>query len=133
MEDVQRAVRYTRHNAEVFGINAERIGAVPPSPGSAETKQFPTDEVALLKEASPINHVTPEAAPFLLVHGDEDKKVLVEQSINMAAALEAAGVPVEFLPMPGGGHGRSLTQNKDAPDHVKAMLRWYDRHLRSAS
>ena len=109
------------------------LGAVPPRPDSAEDQQFQTDEVAVLFEASPINHVTPDAAPFLLVHGEVDDKVLVEQSINMASALEKAGVAVEFLPMPGGGHGQSLTQNKDAPDHIQAMIRWYGRHLQSAT
>ena len=57
-----------------------------------------TDESrAILAAASPINHVTPQAPPTLLVHGDADHSVLYPQSLAFKAKLEAAGVPVKLI------------------------------------
>jgi acetyl esterase/lipase len=55
-------------------------------------------------EASPINHVSSDDAPFFIVHGQNDQVVPVEQSIEMARALEDAGVEVELTVLPDGNH-----------------------------
>lgn len=54
--------------------------------------------------ANPITYVTPDAPPFLIVHGDADPLVPYGQSVILHAALQAAGVPVTFTVL-GGGHG----------------------------
>jgi acetyl esterase/lipase len=54
---------------------------------------------------SPINWVTPDAAPTLLLHGTEDKYVAYEQAVWMNDRLKAAGVEVEFVTLQGAGHG----------------------------
>ncbi len=46
----------------------------------------------LARLASPIHHVSADDAPFLIVHGDKDKVVPIEQSRLMHAALQGAGV-----------------------------------------
>jgi len=61
-------------------------------------------EGAALADASPITHVTPGAPPFLLVHGTADWLVPYAQSEQLAAALGAAGVPVELVPVEGAEH-----------------------------
>ncbi|MGY1625161.1 alpha/beta hydrolase fold domain-containing protein [Geodermatophilus sp. SYSU D00965] len=61
-------------------------------------------EGAALADASPITHVTADAPPFLLVHGTEDWLVPCAQSEQLAAALTAAGAPVELVPVEGAGH-----------------------------
>lgn len=48
------------------------------------------------RRASPITHVTGAFPPTLLVHGDADRVVPVEASLEMHRALRAAGVPVEL-------------------------------------
>jgi acetyl esterase/lipase len=55
--------------------------------------------------ANPITYVTPQAPPFLIVHGDRDPLVPHHQSELLAAALEKAGVPFVFHTVEGGGHG----------------------------
>ena len=55
-------------------------------------------------DASPINHVTPQAPPFLLVHGTTDWLVPYAQSEQLAAALTEAGVPVRLVPVEGAEH-----------------------------
>jgi acetyl esterase/lipase len=47
--------------------------------------------------ASPISYVTPDAPPFLLVHGTADRFVPAAQSRSLAAELEKAGADVELL------------------------------------
>ena len=55
--------------------------------------------------ANPITYVTADAPPFLIVHGDADPLVPYGQSVLLEAALRAAGVPVIFYTVAGGGHG----------------------------
>ncbi|MFO7697742.1 MAG: prolyl oligopeptidase family serine peptidase, partial [Anaerolineae bacterium] len=55
--------------------------------------------------ANPITYVTGDATPFLIIHGDRDPLVPHHQSVLLEAALRAAGVPVQFYTVHGGGHG----------------------------
>jgi acetyl esterase/lipase len=57
------------------------------------------------RRVNPITYVTKDAPPFLIVHGTVDRLVPFNQSQLLAAALEAAGAPVKFHPVEGGGHG----------------------------
>jgi dipeptidyl aminopeptidase/acylaminoacyl peptidase len=50
------------------------------------------------------------AAPVLLVHGDLDTRVPLEQSTLMRSALEAAGRPVEMFVVQGAQHGFSAAE-----------------------
>lgn len=54
-----------------------------------------TDE-AVARMAGPVNHVTPEFPPTLLIHGTADTTVPPLASIRMYEALVAAKVPVEL-------------------------------------
>lgn len=76
------------------------------------------------REASPETHITGDDAPFLILHGTDDRIVPYDQSVQFDAALRAAGVESELISVEGGGHG-----GFDSPDteaHVHAFL---DRHL----
>ncbi|HET7767301.1 MAG TPA: prolyl oligopeptidase family serine peptidase, partial [Chloroflexota bacterium] len=53
----------------------------------------------------PIRHVTAAYPPTLLLHGTADTDVPYQQSADMAAALQAAGVPHELITIPEGPHG----------------------------
>jgi acetyl esterase/lipase len=53
----------------------------------------------------PLQQVTPEYPPTLLLHGDADTDVPYEQSVMMAEALAGAGVEHELITIPGGPHG----------------------------
>lgn len=63
------------------------------------------DEVRTdLEKISPALLVTSDAPSFLLIHGDADLLVPLQQSRIMVEALEKAGVPVELIVKAGGGH-----------------------------
>ncbi len=60
------------------------------------------DEV---RQADPITYVSEDDPPFLIVHGDQDPLVPLNQSELLVAALEKANVPVTLYIVKEGGHG----------------------------
>jgi acetyl esterase/lipase len=56
------------------------------------------------KTTSPIQYVSANYPPTLLVHGDKDTLVPVQQSQSMDQALAKAGVEHKLVVVPGGGH-----------------------------
>jgi acetyl esterase/lipase len=66
-----------------------------------ETAEEATQKVT---QISPARLVTPHAPPFLLIHGDADPVVPLQQSEVMVAALKREGVSAELIVKPGGGH-----------------------------
>ena len=57
-----------------------------------------------LAPISPITHVADVQIPILLIHGQDDTVVPIEQSEAMEAALRAAGKPVTFVKLDGEDH-----------------------------
>ncbi len=57
-----------------------------------------------LDPASPINQVTADDPPFLLIHGDQDGIVSVAQSQAMYDKLLEVGVPARLVIVQNGGH-----------------------------
>jgi acetyl esterase/lipase len=64
--------------------------------------------------ASPISYVSPQAPPFLLIHGTADTVVPYLQSELLKEALAAAGVPVQLVPIEGAEHIFKNHQDIDA-------------------
>jgi acetyl esterase/lipase len=58
----------------------------------------------LAREASPIHHVRADAPPVLVMHGDNDTMVPAAQSVDFAAALNAAGGSARLVLVPGASH-----------------------------
>lgn len=76
------------------------------------------------RQISPARLVQGPTIPFLLIHGDADPLVPLQQSQKMVAALKAAGGTAELIVKAGGGHPW-LT----LPEEVKIMAEWFDRNL----
>jgi acetyl esterase/lipase len=62
----------------------------------------------LYPESQPINFVRSDAPPMLLVHGLKDETVRPKNSINLAEALSAVGVPVTLKLYPKLGHADTV-------------------------
>jgi acetyl esterase/lipase len=88
-----------------------------------ETAEEVTQKVT---QISPARLVTPQAPPFLLIHGDADPVVPLQQSEVMLAALKNAGVPAELIVKKGGGHPW-LTLHEE----VRVVADWFDKQLAS--
>jgi acetyl esterase/lipase len=79
---------------------------------------------AIGKEISPVYHVTKDSAPALIIHGDADRLVPIQQAELMIAAYKKAGVPCELVVKKGAQHGWPGI-DKD----VLTIADWFDKYL----
>lgn len=77
--------------------------------------------------ASPVNWVTPNAAPTLAIHGTADTYVAYEQSLWLIERMIAAGVPAELESIGGAGHG---FRGADAQRAEERTIAWFDKYLK---
>jgi acetyl esterase/lipase len=80
--------------------------------------------------ASPVNYVSPDAPPLLVVHGDQDRIVPVGQSRELHERLDAVGAPVELQIVPGADH---CFVGADLAPLVHDGLAFLDRTLQRSS
>ena len=86
---------------------------------------FAEDQAASI---SPILFASSDDPPTLLIHGDADMLVNVQNSEVMFEALQEKRVESELIIIPGGDHGFRLTADRERAQ--QAMVEWFDRHLR---
>jgi len=77
-----------------------------------------------LTAVSPALQVTAKAPPFLIIHGDADPLVPLDQSEKLIAALKGAGVPCELIVKKGGAHPWPTIH-----EEVAVMADWFDKQL----
>jgi acetyl esterase/lipase len=80
----------------------------------------------LAESVSPLLHVTPDDAPTLLVHGDKDDLVKLDNSERILEAFKKEKVPCELIVIEGAGHGFAGIDGERAET---ALVEWFDKHL----
>ncbi|MEZ5939583.1 MAG: S9 family peptidase [Hyphomonadaceae bacterium] len=65
----------------------------------------PGKDRAEMEANSPLTYADKISVPILLIHGDKDDNVPIEQSEFIYEALQSAGKQVRFVRMPDAGHG----------------------------
>ena len=86
-----------------------------------------TDEARILeigRQISPVTHVSADDPPTLIIHGDKDLLVPIQQAELIVAKLKEAGVAAELVVKPGAAHGWA-----DIDKDVPTLADWFDRHL----
>lgn len=89
-----------------------------------------TDEAKLTeiaKQISPAYHVTADDPPTMIIHGDADFLVPIQQAQLVMDKLEELKVPHELVTRPGAAHGW-----KDIYKDVELFANWFDKHLKPA-
>ena len=76
------------------------------------------------RAVSPIYHLHPQVAPILILHGDADTLVPLEQSLRFQAEARRHGGHVEVVVKRGKKHGWWTL-----PWDVRRFADWFDRHL----
>jgi acetyl esterase/lipase len=91
-------------------------------------KRFPAlhFDAELADSVSPILYVSKDDPPTLLIHGDKDELVKLDNSERILEAFKKEGVPCELVVMVGAGHGFGGKQGKDASE---ALVKWFDKYL----
>ena len=87
----------------------------------------PVLDADLLRALSPLTHLSQVRSPTLLVHGDRDTNVPVNESIRAHAALHASGVATELLLLPGEGH--TIVGAAHRAELALALCNWFVRWL----
>jgi acetyl esterase/lipase len=78
----------------------------------------------ITRDISPVSHVSADDPPTLIVHGNRDELVPLQQSQSFVERLKGAGVKAKLVVKEGAGHGW--------PEMVKDMEvlgGWFDEHL----
>jgi acetyl esterase/lipase len=79
-----------------------------------------------LRNISPIYFVTKQSPPLLLIHGDSDKTVPLQQSKIMQAKYVELDLPAELIIEPGGGH----SYWPGIVAEYEEVWKWFDLHLK---
>jgi acetyl esterase/lipase len=72
----------------------------------------PEDKLERYREMSPVNYLTKDSPPLLMIQGDKDTTIPIKQAYRMREALKTIDAPVEIMIIQNAGHNwRSV----DAP------------------
>jgi dipeptidyl aminopeptidase/acylaminoacyl peptidase len=80
-----------------------------------------------LDASAPAKHVEAIRAPILLIHGEDDLNVPIEQSEYMADALERVGAEFEFVRLETGDH--DMTYYRDRLRVLQELERFLGTHI----
>lgn len=111
-----------------------------PGPGKTDTDLAKANGARLLggivrdrperaREASALHQVSKDDPPFLILHGDRDPQVPLNQSERLDSRLREAGVPSELYVIEGGGHGGKGFDTPAVREKIRTFLA---KTLRSA-
>ncbi len=88
-----------------------------------------TDEARITeigKSISPVNQASSDDPPSLIIHGDADKLVPIQQAELMVEALKKHGVEAKLIVKPGASHGWPKMH-----EDLEAFADWFDSHLKA--
>ncbi|MBP5224499.1 MAG: alpha/beta hydrolase [Lachnospiraceae bacterium] len=144
LEDAKSAMRYLREHARTLHIDPERIATVGFSAGAnlSASLNIRTEEKASamilgygafgedrnignVKTLPLLEHVDRDTPPAFLFATQPDSIVAVSNTLQMASALNEAGVPMESHVFVTGDHGLALA-NRTTGDENPDVEKWLD-------
>ena len=82
----------------------------------------PTTNPAIYQSSSPINFVSAQSPPTLILHGGVDPLVPIAQSIALKNKLQSISVPVQMVTYPNEGHGWTGASLTDTYNQIVNFL-----------
>jgi acetyl esterase/lipase len=82
----------------------------------------PKEAEALAKLASPVFQVDRNDPPLLLLHGDQDPQMPINQSHELEGAYERQGLDVDFIVVHGAAHGGDAFYSPQNVERVATFL-----------
>lgn len=89
----------------------------------------PVEKRQLAELASPSGFVTPDDPPILIIHGEEDEVVSIEQSVYLDSLYRQEGLHSRLIRVPGQGHTGALMEDPEIRIRLASFL---DEHLKGA-
>lgn len=89
----------------------------------------PDEAKSLATLASPVSHVDSKDPPLLLIHGDQDPQVPINQAHELHGIYKMLRLPVQFEVVHGGAHGG---KGFFGDDHIELMDQFLRKHLEKA-
>jgi len=83
------------------------------------------DDPAVYEKSDPLHFVKNAKTPTLILVGDRDGEVPMEQSVEWYHALKTMKVPVELVVYPNEGH--LFNKPADVRGYTLRTLQWFDR------
>lgn len=83
----------------------------------------PEDVPELARLASPVFHVDKNDPPLLLLHGDQDPQMPVNQSLELLGAYQKVKAPAQLEIVHGAVHGGAIFYDEERMKVVKKFLR----------
>lgn len=83
---------------------------------------LPEDKPEIARLASPVFHVDSSDPPLLLIHGDQDFQMPINQSHELNGRYEAAGGKVQFQVVHGAAHGGGVFYDRERRGSVLMFL-----------
>lgn len=84
--------------------------------------ELPGTDAPELVAASPVTYVTSDDPPFLILQGDKDPYVPVNQADALHTALTQAGVPSTLVVVENGDHGLQGVDASPTQEQISAMI-----------
>jgi len=95
--------------------------------GSKAEYGDPATQLDLLRQLSPIYKIDQVESPVLVLHGDHDTNVPIEEAEQVVAALTVRHIPVNFIVFPGEGHGWQKISTR--VESNVAITEWFRKYL----
>jgi dipeptidyl aminopeptidase/acylaminoacyl peptidase len=87
----------------------------------------PWDDMEPIRRWSPTEHLAAALTPTLVIHGEQDYRVVVTQGLELYGILKAKGVEARLVYYPDEGHWILKPQN--SLHWYGEFLGWLERHL----
>lgn len=82
-------------------------------------------KLAIAKQNSPIYSVSSDDPPVMIIHGDADRLVPLQQSESIIKKFEEVNVPSKLIIKKGAGHGW-----RDSGVEEQSSVEWFDKYLK---
>ena len=84
-----------------------------------------TGNPSIYTQSSPVNYITAQSPPTIVLQGLMDELVSPSQSTILIDKLNTAGVSHQLVTYPNEGHGFSAADNTDALNKIMPFLATY--------
>jgi acetyl esterase/lipase len=89
------------------------------------TGSIPSSNATIYQQSSPVNFVSAQSCPTILLQGGQDPLIPAVQATLLKSKLDSAGVANQYVFYPNNGHGWVGADMNDSFDKIEAFIKQY--------